>query len=102
MGIETVDFQTRLVSGFSDDLQVKWLESELGMRSAVDEIERALVPARNVHMADVAEEFLRGSAPAFIAVGSAHAGGDDGIVHLLEQGGYQAEEVPLARQAAKY
>jgi uncharacterized protein YbaP (TraB family) len=95
--IETGESQARLLSGFPDEVQVKWLESKLGIDADVDAVQRAMVPDRNVHMADVAEQFLKGREQAFMVVGSAHVGGDQGIVHLLELRGYKAEQVAVSK-----
>jgi uncharacterized protein YbaP (TraB family) len=48
-------------------------------------------------MADVAEQYLRGTTPTFMVVGKAHVRGDRGVVHLLERRGYRVERVPLSR-----
>jgi uncharacterized protein YbaP (TraB family) len=98
VGIESEEFQMRLLSGFPEDLQVKWLEAKLGMdANGVEAIETALVPDRNVHMAAVAEQFLLGREQAFMVVGSGHVGGEQGIVHLIEVRGYKVEEVAVLR-----
>jgi uncharacterized protein YbaP (TraB family) len=92
VGIETTEFQMRLLSGFPDKLQVQWLEKELaGDGIGVAKIEKALIPDRNVHMAEVAEDYLKRSELAFIVVGAAHLEGEKGIIHLLEQRGFKAE-----------
>jgi uncharacterized protein YbaP (TraB family) len=98
VGIESAEFQARLLSGFSDDLQVKWLEARLGLDvSGVEAIEEALVADRNVHMAEIAEQFLKGKEQAFMVVGSAHVEGEQGIVRLIEVRGYKVEEVVVPR-----
>jgi uncharacterized protein YbaP (TraB family) len=98
VGIESEEFQARLLSGFSEDLQVKWLEAKLGLDvNGVEAIEEALVADRNVHMAELAEQFLRGKEQAFMVVGSAHVGGDQGVVRLIEVRGYKVEEVAPSR-----
>jgi uncharacterized protein len=125
--IESADWQIDLLSGFSDDLQEKFLaaaveegidtESSLKrMRDAwssgdadqldaitressktPEKISRALLQDRNPHMADAAEQFLKGKEQAFLIVGAAHMVGKDGIVALLEKRGYKVEQVSLKK-----
>jgi hypothetical protein len=100
VGIESDEFQARLLSGFPEDLQVKWLEVKLGLEmdvNGVEAIEKAFVQDRNVHMAEVAEQFLKGNEQAFMVVGSAHIGGDQGVVRLIGVRGYKVEEVAVSR-----
>jgi uncharacterized protein YbaP (TraB family) len=96
-GIETGDFQSHLASNLPEKLQVKWLESELGMRRNVADVQEALVSSRNAHMADAAEEFLRTGPQIFMVVGGSHVAG---ILDLLKSRGYKVEEVPLAKRPA--
>ena len=101
-GIETAEFQVGLLASFPEKLQVAWLEAALGMRAdGVAEVEKALVPDRNVHMAEVADEYLKRGGQVFVVVGSAHVEGDQGIVHLMEGRGYRSEVVPLRAAAAR-
>ena len=95
-GVETAEFQASLGSNLPEKLQVKWLESELGMRRDVTDVNRLLISDRNVHMADAAEKFLRAGPSTFMVVGAAHV---PGILDLLKQRGYRAEEVPLPKNA---
>ena len=47
------------------------------------------------HMADVAEQFLKGKEQAFLVVGAAHLVGKEGVVTILVKRGYKVEQVPL-------
>jgi uncharacterized protein YbaP (TraB family) len=123
--IESTDWQIDLLSGFSDDLQEKFLaaaaEEGLDMTANLkrlqaawssgdadaldaitqesthtpEQITRALLQDRNPHMADAAVEYLKGKETAFLVVGAAHMVGKDGIVSLLKKRGYQVEQVAL-------
>jgi uncharacterized protein len=124
--IESAEWQVNLLSGFSDELQGKFLasavdqaeksidhgrkiqdlwmrgdaakvEEELSRDEGPPEIAKALLHDRNPHMADVAEQYLKGKDPAFVVVGAAHMVGKDGIVSLLEKRGYKVQQVTLAR-----
>ena len=48
-----------------------------------------------MHMADAAEQFLKGKEPAFLVVGAAHLVGKDGVAAILAQRGYKVEQVTL-------
>jgi uncharacterized protein YbaP (TraB family) len=123
--IESTDWQIDLLSGFSDELQEKFLaaaaEEGLDMtknlkrlqdawnsgdadtldaitREAThtpEQIRRALLQDRNPRMADAAVEYLKGKETAFLVVGAAHMVGKDGIVSILKKRGYQVEQVAL-------
>jgi uncharacterized protein len=125
--IESAEWQLNLLSGFSDDMQEKFLRSatEEGkemmdnlkrlqdawmtgdadkMDSLIretsrtpDEITRKLLTDRNPHMAEVAEQYLKGKEPAFLVVGAAHMVGKDGLVALLQKRGYKVEQVLLKK-----
>ena len=125
--IESAEWQLNLLSGFSEELQGKLLASaleqsnkpledgkkiedlwmsgdaarlEVALNEGLNppEIRRALVEDRNPHMADVAEQYLKGKEPAFLVVGAAHLIGKDGVVSLLQKHGYQIDQVTLAEQ----
>ena len=96
-GIETQRFQFDLMSTFPDDLQVKWLAGALGVKVDASEFNRRMISERNVHMADVAEQYLKAGGQTFMVVGSGHVGGDDGVIRLLEKRGHEAVKVPLRR-----
>ncbi len=125
--IESAEWQFNLLSGFSEELQGKLLASALdqasssvmeiqkieelwmsgdavGLAAALNEglkppeIRQALLEDRNPHMADVAEQYLKGKEPAFLVVGAAHLIGKDGVVSLLEKRGYRVQRVALAER----
>jgi uncharacterized protein YbaP (TraB family) len=123
--IESADWQIDLLSGFADDLQEKFLaaavdegldmDAELkrlrdawsaGDAAKLDaitrentktpeKISRAILQDRNPHMADAAEQFLKGKEQAFLIVGAAHLVGDGGVVAILRKRGYKLEQVAL-------
>lgn len=94
VGIESLEFQVQVLSRLPDEVQARWLEFELGLDpKGWDAVEKVLVAGRNGHMADVAEQFLKGQEQAFMVVGLAHVVGEQGVVHLLELRGYKAEQV---------
>jgi uncharacterized protein len=124
--IESSEWQLDLLSGFSDALQAKFLDAsidqankslehakeiqeiwlsgdaarlEAAMKedSGPPEITKALLQDRNPHMADIAEQYLKGKDPAFFVVGAAHLVGKDGVVAALEKRGYKVQQVPLAK-----
>jgi uncharacterized protein YbaP (TraB family) len=124
--IESAEWQLDLLSGFSDELQAKFLDAsidqanksldrtkqiqeiwlsgdaarlETAMKedSGPPEITKALLNDRNPHMADIAEQYLKGKDPAFFVVGAAHLVGKDGVVAALEKRGYKVQQVPLAK-----
>ena len=124
--IESAEGQLNLISGFSEELQEKllalaleqsnkpleikkledlWMSGDVaGVEAAMKEdagppeFEKAMVHDRNPHMADVAEQYLKGKDQAFLVVGVAHMIGTDGVVSLLEKRGYKIEQVTLAEQ----
>ncbi len=125
--IESAQWQIDLLSGFSDELQEKLLaaSAEEGMDMSANlkrmqdawasgdadkldaitreathtppEITRALLEDRNPHMADVAEQFLKGKEQAFLVVGAAHMVGKDGLAAILAKRGYKVEQVALKK-----
>lgn len=125
--IESADMQMDLISGFSDEDQDKLLaaSAEEGLQmedktqrirevwssgdtvrleaitrestKTPEKITRAILQDRNPHMADVAEQFLKGKETTFLIVGAAHMVGKEGIVALLQQRGYKVEQVSLRK-----
>ncbi len=124
--IESAEWQMNLLSGFSDAVQAKlltssleeagksiergkeiqdlWmsgdttkLEAAMHENAGPPEVEKALLQDRNPHMADVAEQYLKGKDQAFFVVGAAHLVGADGVVHILEKRGYKVQQVTLAK-----
>ena len=122
---ESAEWQVKLLSGFPEDVMQKYLAAALeddssekirqiqdawmsGDTRRLDdmiheksnvpaEISRGMLENRNPHMADVAEQYLKGKEPALMVVGAAHMVGEEGIVKLLEKRGYKVEQVALAR-----
>jgi uncharacterized protein YbaP (TraB family) len=124
--LETAEWQLKLLSGITDEMLDKYLESTVGqdplvearklqdawmsgdparvdkmvresMAKGPEELNKALLTDRNPHMAEAAEQFLKGKDQAFMVVGAAHMVGKDGIVELLRQRGYKVEQVALAQ-----
>ena len=125
--IESADQQVELISGFSDDDQEKllaasaeegvdlqdkvkrlrevWSSGDADRLEAItrestktpERITRAILQDRNPHMADAAEQFLKGKETAFLVVGAAHMVGKEGIVALLQKRGYKVEQVTLQK-----
>jgi len=124
---ESAEWQIKLLSGFPDEVQEKYMASALeeggvekvkrlqdvwmsgdaaGLDALIheksstpDAITRGMLEDRNPHMADVAEQHLKGKEIAFMVVGAAHMVGAEGVVKLLEKRGYKVEQVALAAQA---
>jgi uncharacterized protein YbaP (TraB family) len=125
--IESAEWQIKLLSGFSDELQEQCLAAVMEqadkMQDTVkriqelwlsgdaegldrltgetlrgpEQVTRALLQDRNPHMADVVERFLRGKEQAFVVVGAAHLVGKDGVVRILEKRGYKVEQVTAGK-----
>lgn len=124
--LETAEWQMNLLSGFSDEVQAKELASAIEQANkSIDrskqieelwragdaekvnaalredagppEVEQALLTGRNPHMADIAEQYLKGKDQAFLVVGAAHLVGKDGVVSLLEKRGYKVQQVALGK-----
>jgi uncharacterized protein YbaP (TraB family) len=123
--IESAESQLKLLSGFTDDVQTTilavamegvgkipeklgelretWLKGDAAEMDRLmsessripDDVRKALLQDRNLHMADVAEQFLNGNEQAFVVVGAAHMVGKDGIVRILAKRGYTVEQVSL-------
>lgn len=66
-------------------------QDDVGSKS----LEKKLLDDRNVVMTGKMEEYLRGSAPVFAVVGSAHIIGDKGIAKQLRDKGYKVEQVTV-------
>lgn len=66
-------------------------------RAHLDAIYQRLFVERNVHMADGIEAFAReGSGDYFVVVGAGHLLGEDSVVSLLQQRGFEVLPVVLA------
>jgi uncharacterized protein len=125
--IESVEGQMKLISGITGEmlekavaaqakqdpqasakgLQEAWIAGDTAqMETIVKEMtssdpadfSAAMLRDRNLHMADMAEQFLKGKETALVVVGAAHMVGADGVVKLLEKRGYKVEQVALASQ----
>ena len=124
--IESAEWQLNLLSGFSDAVQAKFLDSAIDQAndsiehgkkieeiwmsgdaakleaalnedSGPPEVTEALLTDRNPHMADIAEQYLKGKDPAFLVVGAAHLVGKDGVIADLRKRGYKVQQVTLAQ-----
>jgi len=121
---ESAELQIKLLSGFSSEVQERYLASALEddgqdkikqiqdawisgdaeridrmqreKSSVPEEVTKALLQGRNPHMADVAEQFLKGKDTGFMVVGAAHMVGANGVVRIHQQRGYKVEQVPIA------
>ena len=123
--IESAEFQLKIFTSLSDDLQEKFLDAAMEdvggipertnrmmeawlsgdpdrveklireSSSGPEQIKKALLQDRNPHMADVAEEFLKGEEQAFVVVGAAHMVGQEGVVAILRNRGFKVELVAL-------
>lgn len=63
------------------------------MRASAPGAYKALIVDRNINWIDQIEEIMRGSDDYFIAVGTGHLIGDDGVVEMLRKKGYAVERV---------
>jgi hypothetical protein len=84
-------------------LQQAWISGDTGQMEKImqeqtsDAVEfaKAMVEDRNLHMADVAEQFLKGKEKAFVVVGAGHMVGQGGVVRILQKRGYRVEQVAI-------
>jgi len=125
--IESTEWQLNLLSSFTDEqqeqflraaseegtelmatlkrLQDAWTNGDAEKMDALirdtsrtpQEINKKLLTDRNPHMADVAEQFLKGKDQAFLVVGAAHLVGKEGLVAVLKKRGYKVEQVLLKK-----
>jgi uncharacterized protein YbaP (TraB family) len=121
--IESAEEQMKLVSGITAEmleksvaasakqdpeeygkrLQQAWISGDTGQMEKImqeqtsDAVEfaKAMVEDRNLHMADVAEQFLKGKEKAFVVVGAGHMVGQGGVVRILQKRGYRVEQVAI-------
>ncbi len=121
--IESAETQMKLVSGITAEmleksvaasanqdpqeygkrLQQAWISGDTSRMEKIiqeqtsDAVEfaKAMLEDRNLHMADVAEQFLKGREPAFVVVGAGHMVGPGGVVRILEKRGYKVEQVAI-------
>ena len=62
-------------------------------REAWERYIKLLIDDRNVHMAEVAEEYLKSNTTVFYVVGAAHFYGENGLLRLLEKDGCTVQRV---------
>jgi uncharacterized protein YbaP (TraB family) len=124
--IESAEAQMKLVSGITAEmleksvaasanqdpqeygkrLQQAWMSGDTSQMEKIiqeqtsDAVEfaKAMLEDRNLHMADVAEQFLKGREQAFVVVGAGHMVGPGGVVRILEKRGYKVEQVAIGGQ----
>ena len=63
----------------------------------IADFERKLLQDRNVIMADAVEQTLGDDEPAFVVVGVAHLLGEESVIDLLEERGYEVTQVETAQ-----
>ena len=89
---------------FAKRIEEAWISGDAGQMEKIVreqtssdpvEFDKAMLQDRSLHMADVAEQFLKGKEPAFVVVGAGHMVGPDGVVKLLEKRGYKVEQVAI-------
>jgi hypothetical protein len=100
------EIESSQVSTLVKDMVSAWMISDLGrLRRVLTEEERKLSPgrarefhdkflaSRNTAMAQKIDSMLKERSPVFIAVGAAHALGDDGLVELLKKKGHRVRQL---------
>lgn len=141
--IESVEFQYKMLSGFSDQIQemllisaieayenpelfteetnklldlwaagdeealVEYLESEDDEmtddeKKLYKEYQEKMIFDRNVSMTEYVEKALNSGKKTFVCVGAAHVVGEDGIIDLLEQKGYNIIPVEITKYPVEY
>ncbi len=124
--LESAEWQLKLLSSITDQMLDQYLESMIvqdslaeakklqeawmsgdpvrvdklvreSMAKSPESLNKAMLGDRNPHMADIAEQFLKGKEQGFLVAGAAHMVGKDGVVELLRQRGYKVEQVTLAQ-----
>jgi uncharacterized protein YbaP (TraB family) len=71
----------------------EFMQEQTGDEPEMVEFYRALLDDRNVAMADSLDAWLRGDADIFVVVGAGHFGGEKGLIRLLEDKGWDVEQV---------
>jgi uncharacterized protein YbaP (TraB family) len=78
------------------------LSSDSEEETAEDKaFDRKLREDRNPHMADRLEQCLHSTDSCFMVVGAAHVVGAEGIVRLMQERGYRAEQAVVEKSAQK-
>lgn len=73
------------------DDDYSWLSDD--QKKLLEEYQKAMYTGRNLGMAGKAEELLKSGKNVFFSVSTSHFLGDDGIIKLLENKGYQVEKI---------
>lgn len=99
--IENPDFFQNLVDDYAEG-DVEGLTEAFQASTDTDipevaEFERKLLQDRNVIMADAVEQTLGDDEPAFVVVGVAHLLGEESVIDLLEERGYEVTQVATAQ-----
>lgn len=68
-----------------------WLSDD--QKKLLEEYQKTMYTGRNLGMAGKAEELLKSGKNVFFSVSTSHFLGDDGIIKLLENKGYQVEKI---------
>ena len=87
------------------DLQAMWLEGDAAKLGAFmssslgdyPEFEKRVFGDRNPRMAAAAEQCLKSRERCFVVLGAGHMVGENGVVRLLEERGFQVKQI-LSRQ----
>lgn len=100
------EIESKQVASLVEEMVSAWMVSDLGrLQRVLTEEERKLSPgrarefhekflaSRNAAMAQKIDSMLKERASMFIAVGAAHALGDDGLVELLKRKGYRVRQL---------
>ncbi len=73
------------------DDDYSWLSDD--QKKLLEEYQKTMYTGRNLGMAGKAEELLKSGKNVFFSVSTSHFLGDDGIIKLLENKGYQVEKI---------
>ncbi|WP_291842576.1 TraB/GumN family protein [Maricaulis sp.] len=81
-----------------DELVTAWATGEMAvledlvngsMREETPEVYETLIVARNQNWVPQIADIMAGDGTVFIAVGAAHLPGEDGVIHLLREAGFE-------------
>ncbi len=90
------------ISTSMEDLVSAWREGDMealaslfvdDMRVESEELYNSLLMERNLNWLPVIEQMFRDDGNEFVLVGAAHLVGEDGLLNLLEDQGYQVEKL---------
>lgn len=95
VGNAKVYFDTMLRSWQAGDPKTldKLFADDMKKSSVGDELYRVMVTDRNIAMTSGIDTMLRGGCNCFVVVGAGHLGGEQGMIELLKEKGYQAEQL---------